>query len=51
MCWNDWEGRKTWMHTFNIVGSWLLAQTIVITGARAVAVQADILKNVLSIIK
>ena len=21
------EGRKTWMHTFNIVGSWLLAQT------------------------
>ena len=22
------EGRKTWMHTFNIVGSWLLAQTV-----------------------
>ena len=21
------EGRKTWMHTYNIVGSWLLAQT------------------------
>ena len=21
------EGRKTWMHTFNIVSSWLLAQT------------------------
>ena len=23
------EGRKTWMHTFNIVSSWLLAQTMV----------------------
>ena len=24
------EGRKTWMHTFNIVSSWLLAQTVIL---------------------
>ena len=28
------EGRKTWMHTFNIVSSWLLAQTDISKHAR-----------------